>query len=417
MAIAAESVERINDWIVDRGLAGDDEITLLNGFCERCCQAGLSLSRAVAIIDTLDPVYEGHVFTWRRDKAPENPVSAYEPTREGPAAEAWRKSPFFHLWSTGGTELRFRLEQGETGDLVEQGETGGFEAVEELRAEGQTDYLALIFRFGKETVIGEMDSFMARWVTDRPGGFDEADLAALRRLTAALGLAIKSRSLARVAQSLVEAYLGRDAGRRVLEGRIRRGTTKSINAVLWFSDMQGFTTISEKLPSDQLIPLLDDYAEAVISAIHAAGGDVLKLIGDGVLAIFTAGDSTAACRSALAAERDMRSRLAALEERRAAAGATVASIYLGLHIGDVFYGNIGAKNRLDFTVVGPAVNETHRISSMCTSVGRDFLVSSDFLQCLPQEERQDFVSVGRFALRGVGRAQELFTLDPEITRP
>ncbi|MDW6025616.1 adenylate/guanylate cyclase domain-containing protein [Mesorhizobium sp. BAC0120] len=415
MAIAAESVERINSWIVIRGLAGDDEITLLDGVCEYCCEAGLSLSRAVAIIDTLDPVYEGRVFSWRRDKELENPVSAYEPTREGPAAEAWRKSPFFYLWSTGRSELRFRLEQGETGDLVEQGETGSFEAVEELRAEGQTDYLALIFRFGKETVIGEMDSFMARWVTDQPGGFDEADVAALRRLTAALGLAIKSRSLARVAQSLVEAYLGRDAGRRVLEGRIRRGTTKSINAVLWFSDMQGFTAISEKLPSDQLIPLLDDYAEAVISAIHGAGGDVLKLIGDGVLAIFAAGGSaTAACRSALAAERDMRSRLAALEQRRAAAGAPVASIYLGLHIGDVFYGNIGAKNRLDFTVVGPAVNETHRISSMCSSVGRNFLLSSDFLQWLSPDERQDFVSVGRFALRGVSRAQELFTLDPEI---
>ena len=106
------------------------------------------------------------------------------------------------------------------------------EPVEELLAEGQTDWFAMVLRFRKETVIGEMDSFMARWVTDRPGGFDEAELFALRRLTTALGLAIKSRSLARVAQSLVEAYLGRDAGRRVLEGRIRRGTTKSINAVL-----------------------------------------------------------------------------------------------------------------------------------------------------------------------------------------
>jgi adenylate cyclase len=408
MAIAAESVERILDLIVERGLAGDDEIDLLNDFCERCRQAGLSLSRAVAIIDTLDPVYEGHVFTWRRDKAPDNPVSAYEPSREGPAAEAWQKSPFFHLWKSGETEMRLRLEQGET---------GGFEPVEELRAEGQTDWFAMVLRFRKETVIGEMDSFMARWVTDRPGGFDEAELAALRRLTTALGLAIKSRSLARVAQSLVEAYLGRDAGRRVLEGRIRRGTTKSINAVLWFSDMQGFTAISEKLPSDELIPLLDDYAETVISAIHGAGGDVLKLIGDGVLAIFTAENKEAACRSALAAERQMRSSLKTLEERRVASGAPVAGIYLGLHIGDVVYGNIGSKNRLDFTVVGPAVNETHRIASMCTSVGRDFLVSSDFLQCLPQNERQDFVSVGRFALRGVGRAQELFTLDPAIAHP
>jgi adenylate cyclase len=407
MAIAAESVERIIDWITDHGLAGDDEVALLHGFCWRCVEAGLPISRGIAIIDTLDPIYEGRTFLWRQDEKLEKPVSEYEPGRDSKAARDWQKSPFFHLWNSGETEMRFRLEQGET---------GGFEPVEELRREGQTDWFAMVLRFRKETAIGEMDCFVARWVTERPGGFDDTDLAALRRLTATLGLAIKSRSLARVAQSLVEAYLGRDAGRRVLQGRIQRGTTERISAVLWFSDMQGFTAISEKLPSNQLIPLLDDYAEAVISAIHGAGGDVLKLIGDGVLAIFTAGDSTSACRSALLAERDMRARLAALEERRKAAGAPVASIYLGLHTGDVFYGNIGARDRLDFTVVGPAVNETNRISSMCTSVGRDFLVSSDFLQGLPDNERRDFVSVGRFALRGVGRAQELFTLDPEIAR-
>lgn len=405
MAIEPEQVERINAWIVDRGLAGDDEIALLNGFCERCCEAGLELSRSIAIIDTLDPIYEGRVFSWLRDKVPDNPVAAYESSREGAGAEQWRKSPFFHLLYSDQTEMRFRLEKGET---------GGFEMVRELLAEQHTDWFALVFRFDKETVIGEMDSFMARWVTDRPGGFDDEDLAALRRLTAALGLAIKSRSLARVAQSLVEAYLGRDAGHRVLQGHIQRGTTEKIHAALWFSDMQGFTAISEKLSSDQLIPLLDDYADAVISAIYMAGGDVLKLIGDGVLAIFTADDPASACRSALAAERDMRTRLAALRERREAAGAPTVSIYLGLHIGDVFYGNIGARNRLDFTVVGAAVNETNRISSMCTSAGRDLLVSSTFLQSLPEAERADFVSVGRFALRGVGRAQELFTLDPAL---
>ncbi len=405
MPTDTREIERIGEWAIERGLAGDDEITLLNGLCERCCQAGLPLSRGIAIMDTLDPIFEGRVFFWRRDGQVEKPVSTYETSREGAAAEAWQKSPFFHLWTNGGTEMRFRLERGET---------GGFESVEELRADGQTDWFALILRFNKETVIGEMDCFMARWVSDRPGGFDEGDLAALRKLTAALGLAIKSRSLGRVAQSLVQAYLGRDAGRRVLEGRIQRGTTERISAVLWFSDMQGFTSISERLPSDQLLPLLDDYADAVISAVHAAGGDVLKLIGDGILAIFADDDPAAAGRKALAAERDMRARLAALKERREAVGAPVASIYLGLHIGDVFYGNIGAKDRLDFTVVGPAVNETHRISSMCTSVSRDFLVSADFLEGLPAAERTDFVSVGRFALKGVGRAQELFTLDPEI---
>lgn len=405
MAIATQDVERILDWLVARGLAGDDEITLLHGFCQRTSEAGLDISQSLAMIDTLHPVHEGRLFRWSRDTAIENPVSEYGSTREAAAQAGWQRSPFFQLLNSGETEMRHRLERGET---------EAFDILGELRDQGQTDYLLMVHRFMAETAIGEMDCFFSRWITDRPGGFDETDIAALRRLAPALGLAVKSRSLARVSQSLVEAYLGRDAGRRVLEGRIQRGITERINAALWFSDMQGFTIISEKLPSDQLLPLLDDYADAVISAVHAAGGDVLKLIGDGVLAIFADEDPAAAGRKALAAERDMRARLAALKARREAEGAPVASIYLGLHIGDVFYGNIGAKDRLDFTVVGPAVNETHRISSMCTSVGRDFLVSSTFLEGLPATERADFVSVGRFALKGVGRAQELFTLDPEI---
>jgi adenylate cyclase len=403
MPIAEADVERILDWVVEHGNIGDDEIVLLNGLCRRCVEAGLDLARATAIIDTLHPLYEGRVFNWRRDGKLDRPVIEYQSSLEGDAAEAWRKSPFRHLLESGSTEMRFRLARGET---------TAFPVLEELRTDGQTDYFGMVQHFDKDKAIGEMDCFLSRWTTERPGGFEESEIAALRRLTPALGLAIKSTSLARVAQSLVEAYLGRDAGRRVLKGSITRGSVERIHAVIWFSDMHGYTSMSERLATDELIPLLDDYAEAAISAIHGAGGDVLKLIGDGILAIFGADDPTAASRAALAAEREMRSKLASLEERRMASGAPIASIYVGLHIGDVFYGNIGSKDRLDFTVVGPAVNEANRIASMCSSIGRNVLVSSAFLQALPEEERVQFASVGRFALRGVGRAQELFTLDP-----
>ena len=228
-----------------------------------------------------------------------------------------------------------------------------------------------------------------------------------------LGLAIKSVSLTRVAQSLVEAYLGRDAGRRVLKGLVTRGAVERLNAVVWFSDMQGYTSLSERISSDELIPLLNDYAEVAIMAVHGAGGDVLKLMADGVLAIFTADDPAEACAAALAAEAGLRLKLAKLNERRTAAGQPVSSIYLGLHIGDVFYGNSGSKGRLDFTVVGQAVNEASRIASMCRSADRDVLFSSDFRASLPEAERDRLVSVGRYALRGVSRPQELFTLDPE----
>jgi len=139
---------------------------------------------------------------------------------------------------------------------------------------------------------------------------------------------------------------------------------------------------------------------------------VLKLIGDGTLAIFKADDPAAACRAALAAAADLRQRIATLNERRATAGRPVTSAYLGLHIGDVFYGNVGSEDRLDFTVVGPAVNEVARIAAMCRSVDRGILLSSEFVASMDEAERWQFVSVGRYALRGVGRAKELFTLDP-----
>ena len=160
-----------------------------------------------------------------------------------------------------------------------------------------------------------------------------------------------------------------------------------------------------------MIPLLNDYAEAVISAIDDAGGDVLKLIGDGILAIFKADDPAQACRCALDAEADLRRRLASLNARRAAEGRPVTTVYLGLHIGAVFYGNIGSESRLDFTVVGPAVNEVSRIAALCRSADRGVLLSSDFRSAAPAEARDHIVSVGRYALRGVGKAQELFTLD------
>ncbi|HWK66266.1 MAG TPA: adenylate/guanylate cyclase domain-containing protein [Rhizobiaceae bacterium] len=395
-------IDHLATWVIERGLAGDEEIELLHGFCERCTAAGLPLTRALMIVDTLHPIYEGRVFSWAGDRPIDSPVSEYGPHGESEDPSGWLKSPFYFLMQSGRSELRRRLVEGATGD---------FPVLEELRLDGQTDWFALVQRFSPETVIGEMDCVISRWMTARPDGFTDADLDALRRLVPTLGLAVKSASLARVAESLVETYLGRDAGRRVLRGRMSRGVADKINAVLWYSDMRNFTAISDSVAADQLIPLLDDYAEAVISAVHVAGGDVLKLIGDGVLAIFTHSDPAIACSAALSAEADLRHRLTDLNQRRAANEEPITSINLGLHIGDVFYGNIGSKDRLDFTVVGQAVNEVSRIVAMCRSAERDILISPAFRDALPEMERQQLVSVGRYALRGVGRAQELFTLD------
>ncbi len=239
----------------------------------------------------------------------------------------------------------------------------------------------------------------------------------MRRLVPALGLAIKSAALARISSTLVDVYLGRDAGQRVLSGRIQRGVADRIDAVLWFSDLRSFTTITDTARPDEVIPLLNDYADAVITAIQEAGGDVLKLIGDGTLAIFRADDPAAACARALTAEAEMRRRVHELNERRRAEERPTTLVYVGLHVGEVFYGNIGSVDRLDFTVVGPAVNETSRIASMCRSVDRPVLISSSFAEALPDAKRENLVSVGRFALRGVGHAKELFTLDPGLISP
>src|SRR5207253_5986333 len=255
----------------------------------------------------------------------------YGASGEGEAAENWRSSPIFHLLESGGSQRRIRLAAGEAAE---------FPGVVALHDEGMTDYLALITPFAAHGVIGEMDGIYSSWATDRPQGFDDAHVEALADLMPMLALAVKCVSLARIAGTLVETYLGRDAGRRVLNGMIRRGVAEKISAVLWYSDLRGFTSITDHAPPQQIIPFLNGYAEAVISSVYDNGGDVLKLIGDGTLAIFTASPA-ASCGSALAAQAALDERLIELNRRRARDNLPTTEVYLGLHVGEVFYGNIG----------------------------------------------------------------------------
>ena len=398
-----DPLTRIEDWLVQTGLAGASETESLHGFCTRCRAADIEISRAMLAVDTLHPIHEGRAFRWRADSVEQPTVVEYGSSNLGESAASWQASPFYRLVETGASELRRRIESDGATD---------FAILREFKAEGQTDYVAFVHRFGGTSVIGEMDCVYSSWVTSRSGGFRETDLAALRRLVPLLALAIKCVSLARIARTLVEVYLGHDAGERVLSGRISRGVAERINAVIWYSDLRGYTTITDTASPDEIIPLLNDYAALVIDAVRTAGGEVLKLIGDGVLAIFRADDAAQACRCALRAEAGLRSGIKAVNARRAAGNHPVTSVYLGLHIGEVFYGNIGSEDRLDFTVVGPAVNEASRIAAMCRSIDRSVVLSSAFAAATPAPERSNLVSVGRYALRGVGRAEELFTLDP-----
>jgi adenylate cyclase len=242
-----------------------------------------------------------------------------------------------------------------------------------------------------------------------PDGFNNDQIAALQHLAPYLALAVKSVSLARMTGTLMETYLGRGAGQRVLGGRIVRGIAERIDAVIWFSDLRGFTRITDTAP-EQAIPLLNDYFDAIVSAIHGHGGDVVQLVGDGAFAIFTAEDRARGCGAALSAAIAAREGIVELNRRRVADGKPITDMYVGLHVGEVFYGNVGSRERLAFPVVGPAVNEASRIAAMCRSVDQPVLISSAFADVGDIKRR--LVSVGRYALRGVARPQELFTLDP-----
>ena len=393
----------LSAWVTEAGLIGRTESELMAGFCQRVVDAGVPLARALVILDTLHPVYEGCAFLWRADAPETAEVVEYGRTNEGEAAENWRRSVFFHLLQSGEKMLRRRLAAGDPVDFL---------SFRQARDEGMTDYLAHVHRFAEKGVIGEMDCVYSSWSTDAADGFDDTDVLAVQRLAPFLKLAVKSAALVRMAGNLAETYLGRDPGRRVMSGRIVRGVAEKIGAVLWESDLHSYTHISDTVAPEQIIPLLNDYADVVVSAIHGHGGDVLKLIGDGTLAIFAGDDRERACRAALAAAAGLRKEVQKLNRTREQAGLPTTQVYLALHVGDVFYGNVGSKDRLDFTVIGPAVNEVSRILAMSRSVDQDLLLSASFADTLGDAMRQHLVSVGRYALRGVAQPQELFTVEP-----
>lgn len=388
-------------WLTEQGLKGTSESELLSGFCVACRAAGLPLDRGMALMDTLHPVHEGRAFRWDSESEIESEFE-YGPSGEGEALSTWQRSAFYYLWSGTENEVRRRIGFGDPID---------FNMLDKLLEAGHTDYVALVHRFAKEGTIGEMDCFFSHFATKHPEGFSDQDLSILRKLVPILGLAIKCIALGRIARTIAEVYLGKDAARQVMEGKISRGKSERISAALWFSDLLNYTKISDNAPPEEILPFLNEYGEAVISAIHEAGGDVLKLIGDGVLAIFKAEEPSDACNAALRAERSLREKLATLNAARIVDGRPTTDVYLGLHIGDVFYGNIGSQERLDFTVIGPAVNEVSRIASVCRSVDLNVLMSSDFAAAIPDAERAGIACIGRYALRGVKRAQQLYTLE------
>jgi adenylate cyclase len=397
----AEQIAALQRRLIDRGLNGVREDDLLGDLCERLLELGVPVQRALLGFDTLHPVVEGRVTRWSRDSGE---TSRSEYTRADVNEDDWLQSPFYAL-----EQSRERFLRRQLGSRHRQGE---FPILDRLREEGLTDYLAVRIPFVDPEPLGQADSVYGSFATNRSDGFTERQVALIQGVLPALALAVKASSAASIARTLVETYLGRDAGRQVLSGRIERGATQSIRAIIWLSDLRGFTRIADTIAREQLVPLLNDYAACLATAVHDHGGQVLKFMGDGLLAIFDLDEAGAACSVSLDAALAARAGIASLNERRAAEGLPVAEFGLALHVGDLLYGNIGSWDRLDFTVIGPAVNEASRIEAMCGSLEQTVIVSSAFAQAAP-DCRARLVSLGRYALRGVGRPQELFTLDPD----
>ena len=395
----ADQILKIAEAVAADTLAGMTEEQLLDRFCERLVEAGLPLHRVMIGIDTLHPILDGRTFEWRDDLEAIAAID-YQRGADANGMDNFTKSPFYHLWEARQPVLRRRLD-----DSYRMGE---FPILDELIQGGATDYLAVLCFLGDAAQLGEIDCVYSSWATRHPGGYSDTQAAALERLVPALAAAILGASLSYTSGTLMRTYLGRDAGDRVLGGHIERGAAERIRATIWYSDLRGFTRIADTAPPDQTLALLNDYADCVVTAVQAHGGQVLKFIGDGILAIFDLKECGDACSCALGAAHDAMEAMAALGARREKQGLPVTGLYLALHVGEVLYGNIGSRDRLDFTVVGPAVNEAARICAMCRGLERDVIVSAAFAEA-SGASRDRLVSLGRYALRGVRRPQELFT--------
>ena len=358
--------------------------------CERLVAGGMPLWRVALFVGTLHPQVIGSRFIWH----PGAPVDVESSPHEITATEAYRSSAVVHVFET---RQPLRRRVGDP-DCPED-----FSIVPELRAEDATDYLAAPLFFSDDSV------HCVSWSTRAPGGFTEAQIAGLDALNQPLAQAVEIRMLRRIAINLLDTYVGRHAGERVLAGRVRRGDTEAIDAVIWLSDMRGFTARADRMPPAALIELLNRYFDCQVPAIAAHGGDVLKFMGDGLLAIFPTGgakDAAATCRDALAAAREARAAIAALG---ASDGGEAVRFGLALHVGEVLYGNIGSGPRLDFTCIGPAVNLAARIEKLAGTLGRTVLASGDFARHCGDA----MTPVGAFALPGFSGKQAVFGLADE----
>jgi len=364
---------------------------VLLALCRRLRSHGMPLYRVGVFVRTLHPNVLGRGFIWHETT---DAVEVNEAPYDFLESEQYLQSPIYRVFSQH-TEVRRRL--------ADPGCPIDFPILADFAKEGVTDFLALPLYF----INGEVHA--ASFATRRDGGFTEADVAGLREIALPLTRIAEIYGYLRKSRNILHAYLGRHAGERVLEGQIRRGDGEEIRAVLWFCDLRDSTRLADSMSRAEFLAILNEFFECVLQPVLDAGGEVLRFIGDAALAIFPVGaDAGPACRTAVGAAREAMARMHAANARRSRA----LDFGIGLHLGEVLYGNIGTPTRIEFTVIGAAANEAARIESLCKVLGVPLVLSHPVAEHVPECR-----SLGAHRLRGVGAPIELFTLELQNTRP
>ena len=380
---------RVGNWILREGPQIDSDVELFDELCWRLVGDGLPLWRATLHMQTLHPQIRGLGVRWLREL---KVIEQYRILRGSEKTDEYLCSP-----------IRASIERGVPfrRRLVE--DTPEYPLLSKIRTAGATDYLALALN-------RTIRSFpVVTWATDRAIGFTGAEIAALEEINPALAAIVETRAVRRITENLLDTYLGPQAGRRVLAGQIQRAEGEQLRAVIMIADMRGFTALSDRLPGEEVIGLLDDYFDAIVTPVEARNGETLKFMGDGLLAIFPAADDddfSEASVQALEASLEGLERLGVVNRARRKADQPEVRIGIGLHLGEVIFGNVGASDRLDFTVIGPAVNLASRIEGLTKRLLRPILVSSAFARICPRP----LVSLGFHPVRGLFEPEEVFGL-------
>ena len=383
-------LRELSDWLLDGVPGASSPVEVIERFCVDIRRGGVPLDRFSAFVRTLHPQVAARSFFW----LPGQHVEVGEASWSAFTIEQQQTSPMYEVFASG-AELRCRLQR--------DGASSGMPDLAKLAAAGFTDYLALPMRF----ISGQNHG--AAFATREPAGFSDDHVAVMRELRRPLARVADALALTRTAANLISAYVGRDAGQRVLEGQVQRGAVDEIRCAVWFSDMRGFSSLSSTISPVQIVSLLNRFFDAQVVAIEAQGGEVLKFIGDGLFAIFPFGGAAAGrsesdvCAAALAAARDAIGRVAKLNVARGADEPEV-SFGIALHVGDVAYGNIGGANRLDFTCVGNAVNTASRIEGLTGRLGHRVLVSEPFAKLAGLGGSP----VGTYELKGIAEPQRVY---------